>query len=85
MTREIKLSHIEDPLSELSYPLSRDDAVDRLDDVTLRLADGEANLGEVVADSNADSFDSADDLQNEVLNNLPREAVGEPGQSEGEG
>ena len=85
MTREVKLSHIDDALSELSYPISRDDAADQLSDVTLSLADGEANLGEVVADSNGDSFDSVDDLQNEVLNNLPREAVGEPGQSEGEG
>ena len=85
MAREVKLSRIEGPLSELSYPVSRDDAIDQLDDVTLRLADGEANLGDVVADSNGDSFDSVDDLQNEVLNNLPRGAVGEPGQSEGEG
>ena len=85
MTREVKLSRIDSALADLSYPISRDDAASRLDDVTLLLADGEANLGGVVEDSNADSFDSVDDLQNEVLNNLPREAVGEPGQSEGEG
>jgi hypothetical protein len=49
------------------------------------LADGETNLGALIEESNDDTFDSVDDLENEVYNLLPREAVGEPGQSEGEG
>lgn len=85
MARAVKLSRFESALSPLGYPISQQEAVRELDDVTLLLADGETNLGEVLSRSNADSFDSVDELQNEVLNNLPREAVGEPGQSEGEG
>lgn len=53
--------------------------------MTLLYADGEEPLADVVARSNEDTFDDPDDLETEVYNNLPVEAVGEPGQSEGEG
>ena len=85
MDRTVKLSRVDGTLRELTYPISREEATDQLGDVTVRLADGEANLGELIADSSDERFDSADDLENEVYNLLPREAVGEPGQSEGEG
>lgn len=85
MTRDVKLDELDAILAELDYPVARESAVERFDDVTLALADGEENLGSLVARSGDDSFDSVDDLQEEVLNLLPREAVGEPHQSEGEG
>ncbi|WP_227355462.1 DUF5789 family protein [Haladaptatus salinisoli] len=85
MAREVKLNHVESVLRELSYPISREDAAERFDDVTLVLAEGEKNLGEHVSQMSDAEFESADDLENEVFNNLPRRAVGEPYQSEGEG
>lgn len=85
MTREVKLSRVDEVLNELSYPIPRDDAAVELEDVTLRLADGEANLGELVSETGSDSFSSTEDLHSELNNTLPREAVGEPYQSEGEG
>jgi hypothetical protein len=85
MARTIKLTNLEARLSELSYPIAHDDAVTQLRDTTLRLADGQTELAEVVASSNDDRFDSAGDLGGEVRALLPREAVGEPYQSEGEG
>ena len=85
MDRAIRLSELESELSSLSYPVSPDDVVDELGTTTLLLADGETTIGEVVSESNADRFDSADDLVAEVHSLLPREAVGEPHQSEGEG
>ncbi|WP_440007402.1 DUF5789 family protein [Halomicrococcus sp. SG-WS-1] len=85
MARTVKLSHVDTVLGELSYPLSQDEAVRELDDVTVELADGERNLGDLVSRANEDEFDSMDDLANEINNTLPREAVGEPYQSEGEG
>lgn len=85
METSVKLGDLETVLADLEYPVDRERAVDALDDVTLRLADGEIGLGDVVADSSEDRFESMDDLGGEVRNLLPRRAVGEPYQSEGEG
>lgn len=85
MAREVKLSRVDDELEELSYPIPRDDAAVELEEVTVLLADGEANLGELVSETGSDSYRSPEDLKTEIHNTLPREAVGEPYQSEGEG
>ncbi|MDF9745620.1 DUF5789 family protein [Natrinema salsiterrestre] len=82
---EIKLSRIDSVFADLEYPISQDDAAAELEDVTLLLADGERNLGALVERSERDRFESIDDLRAELHNVLPREAVGEPYQSEGEG
>ena len=85
MGRDVHLNDIEPVLEELEYPISRESVAERCDDVTLVLADGEENLGDLVAESGGDEFSSMDDLENEIFNLLPRHAVGEPYQSEGEG
>ncbi|WP_254522300.1 DUF5789 family protein [Natrinema caseinilyticum] len=85
MAREVKLSHLETVLSELDYPISHDEAVSQTDDVTLVLAEGTENLGDIISGASDDRFVSADDLETEVMNLLPRHSVGEPYQSEGEG
>jgi len=85
MEQEIKLNELEDALAAFDYPLDHEAAVANCEGVTLLLADGTEPLAAVVADSNADRFDSVDDLTSEVMSNLPRNAVGEPYQSEGEG
>ena len=83
--REIKLSELETVLSDVEYPATREELVSEWEDVTLVLADGEENLGSVLSASSDDRFESKGDVSSEVLNLLPREAVGEPYQSEGEG
>ena len=85
MSRDVKLSRIEDTLESLEYPVEREAAATELADVTVLLADGEVNLGELISETASDRFDSVDDLESELHNALPREAVGEPYQSEGEG
>lgn len=85
MTRNVKLSRIDEVLEELSYPIPRDDAAVELEDVTVLLADGEVNLGELVSETGSDMYTSPEDLKSELHTTLPREAVGEPYQSEGEG
>lgn len=85
MDRRIKLSRVETVLEELTYPVSKDDAIDDLDEVTVLLADGETNLGDVVSRTGSESYASRDELEGEVFNVLPLRAVGEPNQSEGEG
>lgn len=84
MGREVELSRIEGTLQELEYPIARESAAGQLADVTLILADGEANLGELIAASAADAFESPDDVISGLHNALPRGAVGEPYQSDGD-
>ncbi|MFB6268344.1 MAG: hypothetical protein ABEH83_00255 [Halobacterium sp.] len=85
MTREVKLNELSAELDALTYPATREDALAEFDDVVLRYADGEERFGDVLGRTTEDVFVSADDLEAAVYNNLPSEAVGEPGQSEGEG
>jgi hypothetical protein len=82
---DVKLSRIESVLEDLEYPVTNDQAAAELEDVTLLLADGERNLGALIERNDSDRFESMDDLESELNNVLPREAVGEPYQSEGEG
>ena len=84
MEQEIKLNQLESALATLDYPIDHAAAVEAGEGVTLLLADGTTELASVVADSNAERFDSADELASEVMSNLPRNAVGEPYQSEGD-
>jgi hypothetical protein len=82
---DVKLSRIESVLEDLEYPVTNDQAAAELEGVTLLLADGERNLGALIERNDSDRFESMDDLESELNNVLPREAVGEPYQSEGEG
>ncbi|WP_410767305.1 hypothetical protein [Haloferax sp. DFSO60] len=84
MARKIKFSDVSTLLDEIEYPISRTTASEELSDVRLILADGETNLGKLVSETSRDSFESADDIKSELHNVLPREAVGEPYQSEGD-
>jgi len=85
MPREIPFSDLRKVLGEVEYPTPRVTAAEEFADVTLLLADGDVNLGELVSATGSESFDSVDDLESELHNTLPRRAVGEPYQSEGEG
>ncbi|MFC6825724.1 hypothetical protein [Halopelagius fulvigenes] len=84
MTEDVKLSRVEPRLEQLSYPISRSDAAEQCSDVELQLADGEVNLGDVIADTQSDSFGGPGELYEELQNSLPMEALGEPRQSDGD-
>lgn len=85
MTREVKLNRLETVLDDLEYPIDRQAAATAFDDIRIQLAEGEVNLGSTIDESSAGAFESVDDLAAEVRSRLPRHAVGEPYQSEGEG
>jgi hypothetical protein len=85
MARRVKLNELDSVLSHIDYPIAREAAIEATDDVIIELADGETNFGQTLTLSSEDSFASADELSNELMSLLPRNAVGEPYQSEGEG
>lgn len=85
MTRAVKLNELDALLDGLSYPAGREAVADELADVTLVLADGRVEADAVLAETDAERFESREALASELMSRLPREAVGEPFQSEGEG
>lgn len=84
MARAVKLSRIDGALETLSYPIDRKTAADELSDVTVLFADGESNLGSIVEQAGSERFENPTDLRDELFEYLPTEALGEPGQSEGD-
>jgi len=84
MNQSVRLNRIGRVLSRLEYPTTPATVVADCANITVELAEGTVNLGETIADSNATQFRSADDLELELLGLLPRHAVGEPYQSEGD-
>ncbi|WP_280535991.1 hypothetical protein [Halopenitus sp. POP-27] len=84
MSTEVRLNRLRTVIDALDYPIDRTDAREELSDVTLLYADGRESLAAVVSRSNDDVFRSMEDLEAAVFGNVPVEAVGEPGQSDGD-
>ncbi len=84
MSQTIKLSRLQQQLESLSYPIDADEAADSFADTTVTFADGDADLGTLIGKIDADRFESAEGLYSDLNNVLPIEALGEPGQSDGD-
>lgn len=84
VTRTVELNRVETLFTQLEYPIDRDEAAESFTDTTVRFADGEANLGRLVSDVPSDRFEGPDELYADLNSALPVEAVGEPGQSDGD-
>ena len=85
MGETIELNELETALGRLDYPCTREEAAETLDDVTLQLADGQLSLGDLLAETATGRYTTVNDLGSELRERLPRRAVGEPYQSEGDG
>jgi hypothetical protein len=84
MEEQIRLNRIGTAFEELEYPVAPPEVADACGEVVVRLAEGTVEIGEVITESNADRFTSSGDLELEFLSLLPRDAVGEPYQSDGD-
>jgi len=82
---ELTTGDLSEHLERLEYPIGRADAAAECADDTVLFADGDADLGDLISGATRDRFESAEELLVDVQNQLPRNAVGEPFQSEGEG
>ena len=71
-------------LADFEYPLTPEQVADECGDVTIELAEGSVTFGAIMAESNSARFASPGELSDEILGLLPRHAVGEPYQSEGD-
>ncbi|ELZ43254.1 hypothetical protein C471_01202 [Halorubrum saccharovorum DSM 1137] len=84
MTSEVHLSRVEDEFRDYAYPVARENLVESCTGTTVLFADGDADLGDLVADIDQERFESAEDAFAALQNVLPIEALGEPGQSDGD-
>jgi|AntRauTorckE6833_2_1112554.scaffolds.fasta_scaffold02516_9 hypothetical protein len=84
MTNEIALSRVEDEFEGYSFPADRSDLSESCAGTTVLFADGDADLGELLAEIDQERFESPEDAYVALQNVLPIEAVGEPGQSDGD-
>ena len=84
MTNEITLSRVEDEFEGYSFPADRRDLSESCAGTTVLFADGDADLGELLAEIDQERFESPEDAYVALQNVLPIEAVGEPGQSDGD-
>ena len=85
MPRRVRLNELDAFFGDVDYPVERERLADEFDDVELVYADGEESLSTVLDRIEYDTFGSPGDLTTEIMNTVPVEGVGEPGQSEGEG
>lgn len=85
MSRRIKLNDLHSLLTTCTYPISTTDLASEFEDVTLVYADGDEPFDAVLDRVSQSIYHSPGDLEADVFANLPVEAVGEPGQAEGEG
>jgi hypothetical protein len=84
MTAEIHLSRVESALDDHAYPADRGALAESFAGTTVLLADGEADLGALLSETGERRFETAEDAFVALQNVLPIEAVGEPGQSDGD-
>lgn len=84
MNQVVKLNELETILTDIEYPISRDTLIDEYGETTIQLADGTVDLDTIMHESSTEQFLSTDDITNELMSLLPRNAVGEPFQSEGD-
>ena len=80
----VKLNEVGELLEDLEYPVTQEEVLEHIGDVTLLLADGETKVENVVSDMQDEEFGSPTELEEGLYASLPTEAVGEPGQSEGD-
>ncbi|MFW6003236.1 MAG: DUF5789 family protein [Halanaeroarchaeum sp.] len=85
MEGEVKLNEVSEVLESLEYPMTKSEIRTEIADLTVLYADGEEELATVLERVNQSQFDSAEALEAEIMSNVSIGAVGEPGQSEGEG
>jgi len=84
MEAEVRLNRIERVLEPLDYPITPPAVTEACGGTVVRLAEGTVSVSDVMAQSNADAFVSSEDLKEEFQSLLPRNAVGEPYQSDGD-
>jgi hypothetical protein len=75
----LELGDLRDELQNEEYPIDADELTERYGDHEIGLPDGEERLREVLATGGDETFESADEVEQAILNRVGGEAVGRQG------
>ncbi|WP_115863122.1 DUF5789 family protein [Halorussus litoreus] len=75
----LELGDITDEIENEEYPISAEELMDKYGDHEIGLPDGEERLDEVLATGGDEQFESADEVEQAILNRVGGEAVGRQG------
>ncbi len=79
----IKLNQIPEIFTDFEYPVEKE-TLEEISKIRLVLADGEIEIGDILEDMPSRIYGSPRELEEEIYTYLPIQALGEPGQSEGD-
>ncbi|RDI72552.1 DUF5789 family protein [Halopelagius longus] len=72
----VEFGSLADELDAEEYPMSKEQVVDKYGDHELNIADGTKTVQEVLGQQGDEEFQSANDVQQSILNMVGSEAVG---------
>ena len=73
MARQVPVDQVESVLKECSFPIVRSDAAVELSDVVVINNSREYNLGEVISDANSDTYQTVEDLLEDIHKGIDKE------------
>lgn len=78
VSREVPVSHLEDELRDMSYPVYREEVLSGIRNVQVDYGNGRVPLSNLVENVASDSFETVEDLVSEIEAELPVD-VGDDG------
>ncbi|WP_158058768.1 DUF5789 family protein [Halorussus halophilus] len=78
----VELGDLEDDLESADYPMDSGELMDKYGDRELDLQGGSETLREALATGDDETFESADEVEQAILNRVSSEAVGREGYSD---
>lgn len=72
----VELGDLEDDLESADYPMDSEELMDRFGDRELDLQGGSETLRETLATGGEETFESAEEVEQAILNRVSSEAVG---------
>ncbi|WP_135823314.1 DUF5789 family protein [Halorussus ruber] len=78
----LELGDLKADLEDADYPLDAEELMEQYGDYEIGLPDGEESFREVMVTGGDETFESADEVEQAILNRVSAEAVGRQGYSD---
>ena len=78
----LELGDLKADLEDADYPMDADELMERFGDHEIGLPDGEESFEEVMVTGGDERFESADEVEQAILNRVSADAVGREGYSD---